>query len=210
MKEVNEIGERYFKRSKRQYRDGTYIICFDSWPDKPVFDLWANWPACAKEKCIISYRCQYIDNNMYCIIIRNRISKLMMSIEDAFKDNPLSVEKLARIGSELMPLYSQLIRAQMYDEELTAMVKNPESDKPDFTWTYKEVQSLVDRIDKVWREIGIYEGLSGGRPARSGRTKPLPNSVESEEPEKKEEELSYYEELERRHGVREGANGQVG
>lgn len=156
MRDAGEVGERYFKRSKRQYREGTYLIRFESWPDKPVFDLWANWPACVKEKCIVSYRCSYIDNGMYCHVIRNRISKLLMSIEDGFRDNPLSVEKLSRIGAELMPLYSQLIRAQMYDDELTNMVKDPSREKPQFTWTYTEVQKLIDKISKSWKDIGIY------------------------------------------------------
>lgn len=195
MKEVRHTKERYFRKNKMIYRDGIFMICFDSWPDKPTFELWANWPRCDKKKCVVKHRCEYGGEDPYCRIIRNRISKLLQHIEDAFKYNPLSDEKLARIGCELMPLYAQLIRAQLYDEERTAMVKNPDDfDSPKFTWAYKEVQTMVKLVNQQWREIGIYSKAANA----VKRVAELPNKA-SEEP--KEEELPYYEKLQQKHGI---------
>lgn len=204
MKEVREIRERYFRHSKRMFAHGVHLVKFETWPDQPIFGVWSNWTACAKEKCIISYRCEHVEDVLYCTVVRNRISKILNTIEDSFRNNPLSSEKLSRIGSELMPLYSQLVRAQMYDEELSAMVMNLESNAPKFTWAYKEVQSLVDRVARTWREIGIYENAPVGRPQKTNRSRNLPH--QASEPPEPEEEMSYYEKLELRHGVKDGSD----
>lgn len=193
MKRIKSTRERYFRELKKKYKDGIFTICFNSWPDKPTFELWANWPHCDTEKCVVKHRCEFGGRDPYCRMIRNRISKLLQHIEDSFKYDPLSEEKLARIGCELMPLYAQLIRAQMYDEERTAMVENPDDfNSPKFTWAYREVQSLIKLVNQQWREIGVYSKTAKA----IQRVVELPNKA-SEEP--KEEKLPYYENMAKKH-----------
>lgn len=199
MEETKTTPERYFRKNSRaQYRDGLQSIIFRSWPNKPTFDIWMHWPLCARKECIVAYRCTYGEQGKHCRIIRNRISRILSHIEEAFKDNPLSIEKLARIGAELVPLYAQLVRAQLYDEQRTMMVENPDDfDSPKYSWAYREVQHVIKLIGQTWRDIGIYNKAT----RTIKRTTNLSNNP-TKEPEEQEPELSHYEKLEKRHGVK--------
>lgn len=216
MKEIKEVSERYFStksggRAKRKFKDGTWTIRFDDWEGCPTMTIWIEFPRCDKNKCLLVKRCLFGEEGKECIVVRNRISKMLENLEKGFKDRPLSAEKLARVGSELIPIYMQLAWVLTYDQELTPMELDPETQKPKFTETYREIHKLVDKISKIWREIGIYDIPNPGRPPRPGRIKERKEDIEDTIEKKEEPEPSFYQKLQMRHGVmKEGDNGKAG
>lgn len=191
----DKIPEPHFTQKGRYlYEYGVTSAQFKSWPDNPRFEVWAHLPKCGRNKCPAWKRCLNLKKD-YCVHIRRYVTGMLLRIEQGYVHNPLTVFQLMRIGSELVPLYVQLARVQIHEQNADNVVIEDDNVKPKMHWAWREVQALLKQIASLWRDIGLSVKSLGARDHKidiiTGRTETL-KKYKQEEPVK-----GYYEDMEK-------------
>lgn len=169
-KQNNKDSPLFNCQGRYLYNYGVTSITFTTWERKPTFEIWAHIPRCGRTECPAWERCLNTDY-IWCQHIKLYITRFLKRIESGFKDDPLNDTQLARLGSELIPLYCQLARVQIHEQNCDNIVLNEREGKrkPQVIWAFREVQSLIRQISTVWREIGVAVHAPSGMSGKKAR-----------------------------------------
>lgn len=182
---------------------GVLTIKFVHWKEQPEFEISAYVPKCSGTNCHMWDQCLNARHE-FCAQIRKRMSSIIQNIEKGYRDQ-LTHGQLIRIGLELLPMYMQLAKVQVYDQYRgnKVIIDERNLSAPKYYWTYHEIQRLLRMISQFWRDIGVAVrskgGLNNEKPPvdpKKGEPKPFVRRDGTECGSEKPAELGYYERME--------------
>lgn len=155
-----KYSKQVYPKMLRTRKFGVYQTAFETWPNKPKFDVWIQIPLCSRKRCPAFRDCKNIDPYTdECVYIRSCLTKILKNIE-LFWQPEIPQEVLMRIGAELIPMYLDLLRLNVYlfgkrtnIEEVEDIVSTKGNMK--LHWAYAERKTLLQMIGRFWRECGV-------------------------------------------------------
>ncbi|TET77128.1 MAG: hypothetical protein E3J43_06205 [Candidatus Heimdallarchaeota archaeon] len=115
---------------------------------------WEAIPDCTDKLCPLDKRCSFTRRDGKCQVIAGIVKGALTSILSNYGPK-LNNAVRNRIGTHLMPLYSDLARMLVYETSLTSVHFVDQLGNPRINPVYKEKREVARTIETMWKQLGL-------------------------------------------------------
>ena len=146
--------------NKRDLFSQDYMIRFGSLTvargkeDGLYLYAWEAIPECTDKNCPLDKRCSFTRRDGKCQVVAGIVRGALTSILSNYGPK-LNNAVRNRIGTHLMPLYSDLARLLVYETSLTSPHFIDQAGNPKINPVYKEKREIARIIETMWKQLGL-------------------------------------------------------